>query len=155
MSERRQHTRTPIQLEVEYKRLNSFFADYTHNIGRGGTFIKTPKPLPVGTKFVFRLTVPELDAPLDLQGVVRWRETQEDAVRGMGIEFEFASDAERDALHQRVEGLMEKSLGAVLVRKLKAFSDAQPGHPAHPPEGHAPGDGEPEAHKTDSTPPAD
>lgn len=132
MSERRKHPRAPIQLEVEYKRLNSFFSDYTHNIGRGGTFIQTQKPLPIGTKFVFRLTVPQLDDPLVLNGKVRWRETDESAGAGMGIEFEFATDDEKDALASTVEHLMESSLGPVLVEKLKKFSSEQEGHPAMP-----------------------
>jgi hypothetical protein len=34
--ERRAETRRPIELKVEYKRLNTFFADYTKNISRGG-----------------------------------------------------------------------------------------------------------------------
>ena len=37
--ERRAEVRRPIELKVEYKRLNTFFADYTKNISRGGTFI--------------------------------------------------------------------------------------------------------------------
>src|SRR5690348_1888069 len=39
-SERRDGPRVPIELKVEYKKLNSFFADYTKNISKGGTFIK-------------------------------------------------------------------------------------------------------------------
>ena len=50
MMEHRHHTRAPIELEVGYKRLNSFFAEYTRNISKGGTFIKTKKPLPIGAK---------------------------------------------------------------------------------------------------------
>jgi uncharacterized protein (TIGR02266 family) len=55
--------RAPIELKVEYKRLNSFFADYTKNISRGGTFIKTNRPLPIGTEFVFKLFVPAARSP--------------------------------------------------------------------------------------------
>ena len=46
---RRREARAPIELKVEYKRLNTFFYDYTKNISKGGTFIKTEKPLDVGT----------------------------------------------------------------------------------------------------------
>jgi type IV pilus assembly protein PilZ len=41
-SDGRQHARAPIELKVDYKKMNSFFADYTKNISKGGTFIKTP-----------------------------------------------------------------------------------------------------------------
>src|SRR6185369_530007 len=70
--DRRQDSRAPIELKVEYKRLNTFFYDYTKNISKGGTFIKTKKPLPVGTMFLFKLFVPPLTEPLVLRGEVRW-----------------------------------------------------------------------------------
>ena len=56
--ERRESGRAPIELKVEYKKLNTFFADYTRNISKGGTFIRTDHPLPVGTRFAFTLAVP-------------------------------------------------------------------------------------------------
>ena len=71
-SDRRRSYRHPIELKVEYKRLNTFFADYTKNISRGGTFIGTVKPLPIGTEFVFALEVPMMSEPLKLRGRVIW-----------------------------------------------------------------------------------
>ena len=70
-SERRAEPRRPIELKVEYKRLNTFFADYTKNISRGGTFIKTSRPLPVGTEFLFKLFVPGRGEPLTIHGEVQ------------------------------------------------------------------------------------
>ena len=69
--ERRIDVRSPIELKVEYKRLNTFFADYTKNISRGGTFIKTSRPLPVGTEFLFKLVVPGREVPLTIHGEVQ------------------------------------------------------------------------------------
>ena len=66
--DRRHGLRAPIELKVEYKRLNTFFADYTRNISRGGTFIGTDKPLKVGTEFVFALGIPNIPEPLRLRG---------------------------------------------------------------------------------------
>ena len=71
-SEKRRFARAPIELKVEYKRLNTFFADYTKNISKGGTFIKTRKPLDIGTEFVFKLCVPTLADPIALNGKVQW-----------------------------------------------------------------------------------
>ena len=70
MMEHRHHTRAPIELEVGYKRLNSFFAEYTRNISKGGTFIKTKKPLPAGTRLLFRLVVPTCPTPFQITGEV-------------------------------------------------------------------------------------
>lgn len=122
LNERRKSDRAPIELKVEYKRLNSFFSDYTRNISHGGIFIRTAAPLEVGTRFLFRLQVPNLQSPLTLKGLVRWIQDgepdSEATPRGMGIEFEFDSDAERLALAETVEKLMVDNLGQLLYSKL-------------------------------------
>src|SRR6476469_3218951 len=124
MNDRRIEPRAPIELRVEYKRLNSFFADYTKNIGRGGTFIATERPLEVGTDFVFKLGVPGLPEPLVLNGKVQWILLPEDAGEGrepgMGIGFVFESELERAQVEATVEKLMIESLGPVLFKKLLA-----------------------------------
>src|SRR5277367_3688894 len=71
--------RAAITLKVDYRRLNSFFADYTKNISKGGTFIRTSKPLDVGTEFVFVLSLPSHNAQLALKGEVVWVVTEESA----------------------------------------------------------------------------
>jgi type IV pilus assembly protein PilZ len=126
-AERRGGERTAITLKVDYKRLNTFFADYTKNISKGGTFIRTTKPLEVGTEFVFVLTVPEpkLDnAPvrLELTGLVKWVVSEADATAespaGMGIRFVFKDDGEKSRVEQFVAELMKSSLGEHLAAKL-------------------------------------
>ena len=121
-TELRQDPRAAIELRVEYKRLNTFFADYTKNISKGGTFIKTKKPLEVGTEFLFKLAVPSLAAPLELRGQVKWV-VPEEAVApgqspGMGIRFIYSSDDERARIEETVERLMVESLGYHLSSKL-------------------------------------
>lgn len=120
--DRRGGDRAPIELKVEYKRLNSFFADYTKNISRGGTFIKTDKPLPIGTEFTFRLAVPTLAEPLELKGRVQWivqkGQEAEDEEAGMGIGFVYESELERARISTMVEQLMVGSLGPHLYDKL-------------------------------------
>ena len=77
--DKRGEDRAAIQLRVDYKRLNTFFADYTKNISKGGTFIRTVKPLDVGTEFVFVLSVPSHNTQLELKGEVVWVVTEEKA----------------------------------------------------------------------------
>lgn len=121
-SERRDASRHAIELKVEYKRLNSFFADYTRNISRGGTFIRTAKPLKIGTEFVFKLVVPNLPEPLALRGKVQWIVNEAQATpeqeAGMGIGFVFQNEAERQKIESIVEDLMVDSLGPVIYEKL-------------------------------------
>lgn len=123
-SERRTDDRVAIELSVEYKRMNAFFADYTKNISRGGTFIKTDRPLGIGTEFVFKLQVPGLEEPLALKGRVQWIVHPPDATpeqeAGMGIGFVYESEAEREKIVAIVEKLMVSSLGSVIYDKLVA-----------------------------------
>jgi len=122
VSERRRAERSAIELNVEYKRINTFFSDYTRNISKGGTFIRTSRPLDVGTEFVFALRIPNLEEPLRLRGIVKWIVKQDDASAqkqaGMGIEFQYADHAERRETELVVERLMAKELGEVLSQRL-------------------------------------
>ncbi len=119
--DRRDGSRAPIELKVEYKRLNTFFADYTRNISRGGTFIGTEKPLKVGTQFVFALGIPSMPEPLRLRGKVIWTTDVADATKanpaGMGIEFQYDA-GERAAKEAAVERLLSAQLGEHLATKL-------------------------------------
>lgn len=120
--ERRDGGRAALALPVEYERLNAFLSDYTHNISRGGTFIRTEKPLPVGTVLSFTIRAPQLGEVLLLRGVVRW---VVDASRaeggrppGMGIAFVFDSPAEKEAVQTRLDSLMVGALGRDAFEKL-------------------------------------
>jgi type IV pilus assembly protein PilZ len=121
-TDRRQNSRHAIELSVEYKRLNTFFADYTRNISKGGTFIRTERPLDIATEFVFALTIRGLAEPLRLRGRVKWIVTAADATpsspAGMGIEFMYADEAERRATEAIVEKLMAEELGDGLTARL-------------------------------------
>ena len=143
--DRRDETRHPIELKVEYKRLNAFFADYTKNISRGGTFIGTNKPLPIGTEFVFKLYVPNLEQALHIRGPVKWivePPTPQEADRtpagvpqpapGMGIRFIYKSAEERRHIEHLVERLMVDSLGQLVTHKLMAQ-----GEPRKPDDGES------------------
>ncbi len=125
--ERRREARAPIELKVEYKRLNTFFYDYTKNISKGGTFIKTDKPLDVGTIFLFKLQVPSRETPLALRGEVRWvikdgspppADLPADHEPGMGIRFVYEGSDQRQALEELVEKMMIDSLGPLIYSRL-------------------------------------
>ena len=125
--DRRREARAPIELKVEYKRLNTFFYDYTKNISKGGTFIKTEKPLDIGTIFLFKLVVPARDEPIALRGEVRWvikegaprpPDVPADHDPGMGIRFVYDDDQHRSRLEQVVEKMMVDSLGPLIYARL-------------------------------------
>jgi type IV pilus assembly protein PilZ len=121
-SERRTSQRHAITLRVDYKRMNTFFADYAKNISKGGTFIRTGKPLDVGTEFVFVLSIPGEKEQLQLKGEVMWTvdeaKATEEQPAGMGIRFRFAEDGERQQLESFVAKLMSEKLGGHVAQKL-------------------------------------
>jgi len=120
--ERRAAPRAGIELKVEYQRLNTFFADYTKNLSRNGMFIKTNRPLPVGTEFLLKLLVPQLERPLMIHGVVQWvvgeAEASDASEPGMGIRFAYESGDSQADVARIVEKLMVDSLGRRLTSKL-------------------------------------
>jgi len=112
-----------MRLRIDYERMNAFFADYTKNISKGGTFIKTTRPLQVGSRCQFAFSLPALPEPLLLEGEVTWVLSAEDARErgaepGMGVRFVFPDDAARRDFERSVERMMEQSLGSDITQKL-------------------------------------
>jgi type IV pilus assembly protein PilZ len=127
--EKRRSERASVTLKVDYKRLNTFFADYTKNISKGGTFIRTSKPLAIGTDFVFVLSLPAQEEQLRLLGEVVWIVEEPDATEerpaGMGIRFKFKNEAERADVDAFVERLMREALGDHISQRLLAKAREQ------------------------------
>ena len=84
--------------------------EYTENLKKGGSFIKTSKPLAVGREVVIEVRVPAIsDDPLVIPGEVTWSSRDltdlgPDEVPGMGIEYSLDEDA-RSALTARLATL--------------------------------------------------
>ena len=121
--DQRQNPRAPLRLRIDYERMNAFFADYTKNISKGGTFIKTTRPEEVGTRCQFSLSLPARSEPLLMEGEVVWvlsaeQARQSGAEPGMGVRFVFADDAARQRFQRAVEQMMEQSLGPTIARRL-------------------------------------
>jgi type IV pilus assembly protein PilZ len=124
--EQRAAERSAVELKVEYERMNSFFYDYTKNISRGGTFVRTEHPMPIGSRFVFKLTVPGLTRALELTGEVRWVRRPDEvpaAEAGMGIQFVFEDDGQRAVIDGVVEKLMTDSLGPLIATRLRSRTE--------------------------------
>lgn len=121
-AERRESERAAVELPIEYERLNALLSDYTHNISRGGTFIRTEEPLALGTVISFTIMAPQLGDPIILRGAVRWVVTAEDSgaerPAGMGIAFVFDSPDHRAAVEGRLDRLMVASLGPAVFERL-------------------------------------
>ncbi|MGB5368002.1 MAG: TIGR02266 family protein [Polyangiales bacterium] len=120
--ERRESGRAELELTVKYERLNALLSDYTQNICQGGTFIRTDRPLQVGTVLSFTIQAPQLEDGIVLRGVVRWvvevGQSRSSRPAGMGIAFVYDSPDEKEAVEMRLDRLMAQALGPTAFEKL-------------------------------------
>ena len=87
MEEKRKSPRIPLKVQVKYKTPNAFLADYALNISKGGIFIETDKPLPLGSSVDFQLLFPDALKPVKGTGEVVRIAAGNDEPSGMGIRF--------------------------------------------------------------------
>ena len=119
------NSQKPIELKVDYKRVNTFISDYCKNISRNYTFIKTRNPLPEGTNFLFKIDVPGLPEILTLKGYVKRIVPESEAKKGGGggmeIFFQYDSEAERARLFAKIEKLINENFGEVIGEKIRGY----------------------------------
>jgi len=84
-SDSRNQYRAPVKIVLSYRTIDQFFSDIATNISLGGIFIKTPRPLPVGTTLRISFAIPQYDSYVEANGVVIHTGTPDSA--GMGIKF--------------------------------------------------------------------
>jgi len=90
----RRSARVPVALELEYRSAGAFLVAYTTNLSKGGIFIETSTPLPIGTVVAMQLHAP-LTPACDVQGTVAWlrpESTGPGQPAGMGIVIDTSAD---------------------------------------------------------------
>jgi type IV pilus assembly protein PilZ len=96
-------------LRISYKKASTFVGEYRRNLQRGGTFIKTRKPLDVGRDCVLHLTVPGFDDAIEIQGTVVWSSKGQTIGpgqdEGMGIRYDPTDERGMESLKSAVERL--------------------------------------------------
>ena len=98
------------ELLVAYRTVDGFITDWAVNISRGGLFINSRNPLPLGSIVRLIVSLPDQAFPFDLTGkIVRVHpyEPGADQVPGMGIEFVDVDDEKRSRLERFVARLRE------------------------------------------------
>ena len=120
--ERRQHSRTPLFLKVEYASKEGFLDDYTTNISAGGMRLCSNVLTQVGETIDVSIYFPGLLARIALRAEVRWvRSAENDEGYEAGVEF-----VDRDSstwprlqqLVQRIDAGDEAVVAKVIVRVL-------------------------------------
>ena len=100
-----------MEVRVEYKTLNGFFADYARNFSRPWTFIRTEKPFPVGTELQYCLSAPGL-------AVVILGSVEEKRDDGMRVGFFYRTPEERRESERLIRKRMLEELGPALSAQL-------------------------------------
>lgn len=99
-ADQRTHARQTIN--KEFSSIDDFIAEYVTNISRGGVFIRSKSPLPVGTKVNLKFSV-ILDDFETIEGegeVVRVVEDGDEI--GMGVRFTSLTDRSRELVEKLV-----------------------------------------------------
>jgi uncharacterized protein (TIGR02266 family) len=107
-SNQRRSLRLHHEIPVAYRSVGSFLTDWATNISKGGLFINTRKPLPVGTDVRILIQLPGAAFPHELEGrVTRVTEYDNHAnmVPGMGVEFTGVSAERLEEIEHFVQKL--------------------------------------------------
>ncbi len=91
------------KMRVSYLTADALIEDFTEDLSKGGLFIRTSEPLPVGTMVTLKLRPPGMLRAMVLHGRVTWHRKRA-GERGMGIRL-FYDDAEQ---REKMEGIIEK-----------------------------------------------
>jgi uncharacterized protein (TIGR02266 family) len=85
---RRSDRRYDRRLSIDFVHEGTTYSGHTRNISLGGVFIETEHTLPFGARVSLRFRVPTQSDPVEVNGQVRWLETEEQQPRGIGVRFE-------------------------------------------------------------------
>jgi len=133
----RRFDRVPVALEVRYASTCAFLVAYTTNLSKGGVFLETPTPLPIGSEITLTINAPHAPEPMVVPGRVAWVRDASDPEGhpvGMGVEFgelEERYGAVIDHIVSRFEGVCilvvssSSTMRTQIVRYLKSIISAQ------------------------------
>lgn len=98
MSERTSRTDERVTINKEFESFDAFIQEYVTNISRSGVFIKSQKPLSVGTRVNLRFTV-IMDDIESIEGVGEVVRVETDPP-GMGVVFRELSAYSKDLIEK-------------------------------------------------------
>jgi uncharacterized protein (TIGR02266 family) len=87
---KRRDPRVGYVLRLRYRNAGHFLVSYCTNLSRGGLFVATPQPAPVGARVELEVDWPGAQGTRTASGVVRWvrGEADADGPAGMGVRFD-------------------------------------------------------------------
>src|ERR1700690_1908649 len=97
-----------LSMTVRYKSatLDEFIEHHSHDVSRGGMYIKTPQPFPPGTLLKFEVKIAADQKVMQGVGRVVWRREADEATTehpaGMGVKFIKLDNESKDIIDQLV-----------------------------------------------------
>src|SRR3954464_14639043 len=98
-----------LSMTVRYKSatVDEFIEHHSHDVSRGGIFIKTPSPFPPGTLLKFEIRIQDEQAVLSGVGRVVWKReapvSNGDQPAGMGVKFIKIDDKSKSLIARLVD----------------------------------------------------
>jgi uncharacterized protein (TIGR02266 family) len=86
-NDKRAHMRMPVSLRVTYLSTGDLQKDLVTDLSPGGLFVRTSKPLPIGTEVELEVCIADEDPPMHVRGKVIWLRGKKGPHEGMGIQF--------------------------------------------------------------------
>ena len=108
MKEKRKEKRYGVLVKVDYRDIDKFFTDFAENLSKGGMFIATSRPLPVGSFIFLEFSLPDRSLVVKTKGEVVWvRKTpgSPKEKRGMGVKFEDLSKEDKEKIDKLIQRL--------------------------------------------------
>jgi uncharacterized protein (TIGR02266 family) len=120
-----------LSMTVRYKSatIDEFIEHHSHDVSRGGMYIKTPSPFPAGTLLKFEVRIADEKKVMQGVGRVVWKRdasaASPDSPAGMGVKF-IKLDEESKAVIDRLIGTRGDKDGAYDVGERASQSGAGP-----------------------------
>ncbi|HEU4384670.1 MAG TPA: TIGR02266 family protein [Anaeromyxobacteraceae bacterium] len=117
---RDQRTQVGLMVRLSYASVDEFVERYATNVSRGGMFIRTRDPKPVGTVLNLELRLAGGETVVRARGVVRWIADQDRTARpptasGMGVQFLALDEASKQVVDRIVTLREQRGLAPGLV----------------------------------------
>lgn len=105
-ADKRQHSRIPLEVDVDFSSESNFYNGFAENISEGGLFVATYELKHVGDKVALKFRLPDSAETIECDGEVRWIREQNadtpDVSPGLGIRFLNMSPAQQHRVEQFV-----------------------------------------------------
>src|SRR5215208_1540145 len=105
-----------LSMTVRYKSatIDEFIEHHSHDVSRGGIFIKTPSPFPPGTLLKFEIRIQDEQSVLAGVGRVVWKREADqaggaDQPAGMGVKFIKIDDKSKGLISRLVDAQGDSS----------------------------------------------